>query len=442
MPDRQAVAEHMGIFVSTLLRLAYRIKSLPDRDIMARIVADPLAMAERYRRELRRTLESVPYYRPHLDRPLEEFPVLTKDLLREHNDELIARAPSCGRRWNSSGGSTGVPVRLVQDSPYRRFSNIADVYVHARLFGLDPRPVSKVMIWGAERDILDQRKDLKRIALNRIKRLYWLNAFRLDAATLETAIRDLRARRPEYVRGYASALEAVARFALERGLDLPHPGLVVSSAEVLHPFQKALIEEAFGAPVRETYGSRECSGLAGQCSHGRHHLMLFNHFVEVVDEGGRPAPPGTIGRVLATTLHNRAMPLVRYELGDMAEVGEDPCPCGNPLPTLTRIVGRVTDNFIAADGSVVHGEFFTHLLYFKDYIRRFQVVQEDVNRIILRVEPADEVSFERNRATDLEAFRDGTHKVMGPECKVELVTGGFETTPTGKHRFTISRVAR
>ena len=121
------------------------------------------------------------------------------------------------------------------------------------------------------------------------------------------------------------------------------PGLreVRTLGEASTPDLRALCREAWGVPLVDVYSAEEVGYIALQCpEHEHYHVQAESVLVEILDERGAPAPPGETGRVVVTDLHNFAMPLVRYEIGDYAEVGE-PCACGRGLPVLRRIVGRV-----------------------------------------------------------------------------------------------------
>ncbi len=116
---------------------------------------------------------------------------------------------------------------------------------------------------------------------------------------------------------------------------------VICIAETLRPAARAAIEAAWGVPVVDVYSTREAGYLALQCPDhpGHHHIQSEGVRVEVIRDDGTPCAPGETGRVLVTPLHNLAMPLVRYDIGDAVEVGA-PCPCGRGLPVITRILGR------------------------------------------------------------------------------------------------------
>jgi phenylacetate-CoA ligase len=136
-----------------------------------------------------------------------------------------------------------------------------------------------------------------------------------------------------------------------RGRKLPGLAHIRALGETLTPFVREAAREWFGARVEDNYSSQEVGNIAIECpDSGLYHVMAETVRVEVVDDAGRACPEGEIGRVLVTDLTNFATPLIRYEIGDYAEVGP-PCPCGRGLPTLRRIVGRERNLVVKPDGS-------------------------------------------------------------------------------------------
>jgi len=104
-----------------------------------------------------------------------------------------------------------------------------------------------------------------------------------------------------------------------------------------------------------------------------------------VDDQGRPVPAGVEGNVAITDLYNYGMPFVRYLNGDRAIGGTTPCPCGRGLATIAKVIGRRLDILPTPDGRQVPGEFFPHLLKEFDEVRRFQVLQETLSKVTLKV---------------------------------------------------------
>jgi phenylacetate-CoA ligase len=194
--------------------------------------------------------------------------------------------------------------------------------------------------------------------------------------TLEIAgqARVVLEQQPAYLQGHASQLVELARHWLERRLPAAGVREVRSFAEALSPEGRALIRRAFDAKVTDVYSAQECGCLALQCPIGEHyHLQSEGARVEILREDGQPCAPGETGRVVVTPLHNFAMPLIRYDIGDFAEAGE-PCACGRGLPVATRILGRVRNMLTLESGGKVW-PLIGYRYHELAPVRRFQVVQ-------------------------------------------------------------------
>jgi phenylacetate-CoA ligase len=160
----------------------------------------------------------------------------------------------------------------------------------------------------------------------------------------------LREQAPAYLLSHAVNLHFLARHCREHGIRLPTLRGLRSSGEVLSEAARLACQEAWGLHPVDMYSAVEIGYLALQCpEHGQLHVQAENALVEVLDSDGRPCGPGEVGRVVVTPLHNFAMPLLRYELGDLAEVGP-PCACGRSLPVLRRVLGRTRDMLLLPSG--------------------------------------------------------------------------------------------
>lgn len=161
----------------------------------------------------------------------------------------------------------------------------------------------------------------------------------------------LRVHRPGYLLSHPSVVLGLARHCLDHGITLPDLKEVRTLGETPDDSLRDLCREAWNVPVVDMYTCQETGYLALQCpEHPHYHVQAENALLEVVDDAGRPCAPGEVGRVLVTSLNNFATPLIRYELGDYAEVGE-PCPCGRGLPVLKRIMGRYRNLLTLPDGT-------------------------------------------------------------------------------------------
>ncbi len=155
---------------------------------------------------------------------------------------------------------------------------------------------------------------------------------------------------PQILLIYPSALAYLVEHLNDRGLRPSRLAEIRCVSEAVTPALRARVREVLGVPITDMYSTQECGYLALQCpEHEHYHVQAESSWVEVLRDDGSPCAPGEVGRVVATPLHAFAMPLLRYDLGDYAEVGE-PCACGRGLPVLRRIVGRERELARLPDG--------------------------------------------------------------------------------------------
>lgn len=216
----------------------------------------------------------------------------------------------------------------------------------------------------------------------------------------------LRAENPGYLLTYPSNAMALAQHCSRLGIELPGLLQVRTFGEVLDPQVRPAVEAAWGASVVDMYSSQEVGYVALQCPTGtNYHVQSESVMVEVLDGSGHACRPGEVGRVVVSTLNNFATPLLRYDIGDFAEVGEA-CPCGRGLPTLTRILGRQRNMFVLPDGdrfwpTLDHPGEGRSVFGQVPRLLQFQFIQHEVERIEMRLVP------ERRFTAEEEALMHG-----------------------------------
>ncbi len=283
------------------------------------------------------------------------LPILDREAVQAAGDGLIStELPKSHGRTAAiySSGSTGKPVRVIRTelwNTYWRAITVRDHLWHGRNFagtlaairesgpGKAPYPDGdRAPRWGGASG-----------GLFRTGPSFSLNVTTPVAQQAEWLMRlD-----PDYLLTHPSVAERLARYCLDQGLRPGRLRQVETIAEVLRPRVRELCRAAWGVPVVDMYSTRDAGYIALQCPENEtYHVQGETTLVEVVDAAGRPCGPGEVGNVLVTPLHNLAMPLIRYTLGDVAEVGP-PCPCGRGLPVLTRILGRRQNMLVLADGT-------------------------------------------------------------------------------------------
>jgi phenylacetate-CoA ligase len=195
----------------------------------------------------------------------------------------------------------------------------------------------------------------------------------------------LRAERPGYLLSYPSLIRDLVNHGLEHGIALEGILEVRTIAESVGDELRDLCRSAWGASVSDVYSASEVGYVALQCpDQPGYHVQSEGVLLEVLDDGGEPCVAGEVGRVVVTALHNFAMPLVRYDIGDYAEVGES-CPCGMGLPVLRRILGRVRNTLVTADGQRFWPTFGKRALAAVAPIRQYQFVQKSFDLVEARL---------------------------------------------------------
>lgn len=401
---------------------------------------------QRLRRLLIFAQDNVPYYKKVFDQvgfdpvsaslpdEIEFVPPLIKDLVREQLNSLLADTTDRSNIFeNATGGSTGVPLKFYQDIHYQTVEVAIDAYVR-EWWGI--RPYDRTALaWGADREFSEL--SLKERLYEIRQRTKSLNAFRMTDENLYEFCLMLTRWHPPYLMGYSSALETLAKCARDNGIKNLAFKAIRSTAEVLFPRQRQLIEETLNGPVYNFYGSREVSNIAAECPEdNRLHLISTWRYVEIVDERGRRMPDGEFGNIAVTDLSNFAMPFIRYLNGDMARMAKEPCPCGRSSPVIEELLGRSADLIRTHRGDIIHGEFFTHLFYGRDDIKQFQIHQTSLDHLVLRYVPINHVPSEF-----IEKVLGKIREQVGEEVTVDIeACKEIPTPPSGKYRFTISDV--
>ena len=229
----------------------------------------------------------------------------------------------------------------------------------------------------------------------------------------DTQLQWLLNRRPDYLGTYPEIMRELARAADRRGVQLSFK-LLFSNGNLVDADTRALCRRAFGSEIADTYGAREASHIAAQCPDcGEYHISAETSVVDVLRADDSPAAPGEYGRVVVTSLYNYAMPLIRYELGDMAEAGTTAPACGRGLPTLRRILGRYRNLFRLRDGTARFPDVTSFRLGDFIALKQWQVVQTDFDDIEVRY-----VADSDDRSIDLDALTLRVRTVLRQPVRV------------------------
>jgi phenylacetate-CoA ligase len=386
--------------------------------------------------------ENVPFYRelygragaePEDIRTFEDFealPFLTREDVREHLEDLVAPALRDQALPNSTGGSTGMPMQFYHEKAYGWWDPALELRGRGWYGVHDGDKLA--LVWGANRDMHTEGLGARLKA--RIQRERYLNAFEMTRPQMRAYAEMLVRWQPVMVRAYASALCLFAEFVRDEAIAGIRPKLIEITAEKVFPWQRELLEEVFGCPVADWYAAREFGTIGFECPEGSLHVGE-TRYIEVVADG-KVAEPGQMGEVTITSLHQKAMPFIRYRIGDMAVAAPEPCSCGRGLPALQEVVGRVQDFLIAADGHLIYGGYLPHTFRLWPEIERFQAYQPDRQHLEVRI-----VASPRDDPTWLERLDHELHLGFGEDMQIDLLlVDEIPLTAAGKHRVVISDI--
>lgn len=337
---------------------------------------------------LRHARDTVPFYRERyagfdLDGPMDaasfsRLPLLRREDIQQHYAALRStRVPADHGKIieSSTSGSTGKPIRfagtMACDALWHAFT-LRDHLWHRREFAGKLAAIRARVApggsasWGESTD-----------AVFRTGPAVMCNNEMPIAEQAQWLMRE----DPDYLISVASNVQALARYCTRAGLKPSRLKEVRTYGEALHPDARGEIAAAWGVPVTDMYSCREAGYLALQCpQHDHYHVQSEGVYIELLREDGSACAPGETGQVVITVLHNFAMPLIRYAIGDHAEAGA-PCDCGRGLPVIRRIHGRVRNMLRLPDGGARYPRFGETQFAGIAPVRQFQVIQRSLHVI-------------------------------------------------------------
>ncbi len=390
--------------------------------------------------------ETVPFYRRRFDaagiKPsaiagfadFERLPLLTKNDIRSHGDDLISSQYDRAKLFcKTTSGSTGVSLAIYVDDDSLQWKRACTIRCDEWSGWRFGENVARV--WGNPDYLRHGWRGRLRNAL--LDRARYLDTLNMDQNALASFAQALLRKPPSLIFGHAHSVYLFAEYLHEKGIDGIRPKGIITSAMILHDWQRRRIEEIFACKVTNRYGCEEVSLIACECErHQGLHVNVDGVYVEVLRDG-RPALPGEAGSVIVTDLTNRAMPIIRYQVGDVATVSDRQCPCGRHYPLLERIEGREADYVVTASGALISGISLTENFALQvPGIAQLQIVQDSVSRFVFRIVRGAAFGPET-----LEQIERLTRKRFGPEVSYECeFVERIPQEASGKYRFCISKV--
>ena len=303
---------------------------------------------------------------------LKSFPILDKPTLNSNVDDMLT-LPKDKLIKNSSSGSSGVQtVGYYSQIEMDTFRAIQTIFWEWGGYQLGDKLIQTGM--GLNRGRVKKIKDY-------LLRTKYLIAFNPDPVEVKATFSKLQDDKYRFF-GYASSLYVYAQLAKELGLNGPKFKSMVCWGDKMFPHYRDLIREQFGCEVTETYGAAEGFQMAGQKDLPYMYVMAPWVFLEILDDEGNEVKDGEMGHVVVTSLIARAMPMIRYRIGDLAvklQKNEYPQKRDLELPLLKRVVGRDTDIVTTPNNRWLIVHTFTGVFEYYPEIKQFRIVQRELS---------------------------------------------------------------
>jgi phenylacetate-CoA ligase len=358
---------------------------------------------------------------------LDSLPITSKEDVRKNPHSFIRLGtPKDSLLSFKTSGSTGIPVEVFGDMETYEFRT-ALVYDVETTFGRSPVELfAEVSCEGYKAHPL--------LSTTGLFPKIWLSVIEDEKKNFSIVYNS----KASVLRSYPSVLTIMAKLNLEKEKPISFKS-IYSGAEILNDDAREKIEDSFCAPVFNHYGAVEMRSLGFECPEEQNlHVNGSSCILEIVDEKGKPKKSGT-GEIIATCLHNKVMPLLRYRIGDRGSWGGE-CSCGRGLPVLKSLEGRTTEVIELPSGRI-HSATCLNILEIQSAFRdilKYQIIQERTDLFVVRYVCCDSDFSKKSK----EEIKKGIIRAcLGEEIKVEFEkVDSIPRESTGKIRSFISKI--
>ena len=359
---------------------------------------------------------------------LVKLPFLTKDIIRKNLPDLLAKNILKSQFMEChSSGSTGEPLKYYLSK---------EAYSHGwaqtfRCWGWVGYELGDPYV----KISLNPRKKLVEKIQDKLMNCTYMYAFDITEETLENQLKRIKNSKAKIIRGYASSMYLLAKY-LE---DIKKPEIrmdaIMTTGDNLFPHYREAIESQFGCKVFDGYGG-ESTPIAFECEkHEGYHLCNENVIIEFLRKNEQVSS-GELGEIVFTSLDNFVMPFIRYNIRDIGVPSDELCSCGRGLSLIKSIEGRDTDIVVTPEGKFLVVHFFTILFEYIKGVDQFQVIQESIDNLKVKI-----VKNEKFTEQDSRCIVDEIKRYMGQDVAVDIdYVASIPLTRSGKRRFVISKV--
>jgi len=365
---------------------------------------------------------------------LYKIPFLTKKEMKDNLEEMRSKAFKEEEVvMGYTGGSTGIPVGFYRDK--ERYVPIEKAFIRREREWAGFKYRDRLASFAGSVVVQGERRLWYK---NPVDNTMDFSSDDLTDENLQMMLQELAKFKPKAIHGYPSAICQVAKYVKDKGVRGVEPSMIFTSSETLYPFQRLFIEEVFGCKVFDRYSHSERAVLATECEkHEGYHVQMEYGILEILDENGKPVDKeGETGEVVATGLHNYAMPIIRFRTDDMARYTSKKCSCKKNYPLVKSFEGRLQELIISREGRKIS---MTSINFHSDVfhnVRQFQFHQWEKGKVNLQI-----IKMPDYQKGDSEKIVAEIKKKIGDDIDISLeFVDHIPRTKRGKHTFLVQHL--
>lgn len=364
------------------------------------------------------------FYKNYSCSSLSNFPVIDKSIIKNNYSQIASQSP-----WQKNtvvkmtSGSTGTPLSVIQD---RRKRN--RVYAELKFFGdlcgyNSHKKMAYLKVWN-----LGKKRNLTSFLQN----IYCYEISNLSDSDISSILEDLYKKKIRVILSYASTLDIISRYASEIGHKNPYIDTIIGISETLNKTTREHLAKTFNsAKIVSRYSNNE-NGILAQDS-GINTSFLFNsasYHIEILDfNSNSPLPNGEIGRIVVTDLFNYALPIIRYDTGDVGSISQN----SNGQILIDQLFGRKVDIITNTKGEIISPHTITNLMWGKSWLDQYQFVQKSKDKYILRIN-----SKKINNFSDIDSK---LKTILGNNAEIFYdIVDEIPVLSSGKRKYILSEI--
>lgn len=371
------------------------------------------------------------FYKPYINSEFSEFPIINKNDLKEHLEWFLSDKYVKEQLYTmSTSGSTGTPFVCYQDEYKKRRVNAEIIYYSEKAGYQLGNNLSYIRTVVKQ----NQKSKLQQFLQNQTL----IQCGKLDDSGIEKMISQIARvskKEPVTLLAYASTYTAIKDYANRENVDrIGNCNVkgIISGSEMLYDSTRDAMKKLFDAEVVSRYSNEE-NGVLGQ-DEGKNNVFTINeadYLVEIVDEDGKVVPEGVTGRIVITDLYNYAMPLIRYDTGDMGAVAILDIN-GRTKRVITNFSGRKVDVIYDTNGHLLSPHVITNQMWSYPNIRQFQFIQKNQREYLIKLNASIDIQGKQ-------ALIDGIQQFLGKEACIEIEeVDEIPVLASGKRRYIVN----